>query len=127
MPYTSTQLVNTVALDLNVIGIGETLSAEDEDLLARRCKALAADLQQRAVLYLPDLDQIVDGLFEPLVAVLVLRLGPGYGRPPSGVLELEAAEDRIKSASRPIAARRTLQIDPALLGRRAGAFNAKNG
>jgi len=50
MPYTSTQLVNTVALDLNVIGIGETLSAEDEDLLARRCKALAADLQQRAVL-----------------------------------------------------------------------------
>lgn len=118
MPYTSTQLVNTVALDLNVIGVGETLAAEDEDLLARRCKALVADLQQREVLYLPDLDQITDGLFEPLVAALALRLGPGYGRPPAGALELEAAEDRIKSASRPVAARRTLQIDPMLLRHR---------
>jgi hypothetical protein len=122
MPYTATQLVNTVALDLNVIGVGEVLAAEDEDLLARRCKALVADLQHRAVLYLPDLDQIADGLFEPLVAVLAMRLGPGYGRPPPMVLDMEAAEDRIKSASRPVAARRTLQIDPALLGNCSGNF-----
>jgi hypothetical protein len=125
VPYTSTQLVNTVALDLNVIGVGEALAAEDEDLLARRCKALVADMAQRAVLYLPDLEQIADGLFEPLVAVLVMRLGPGYGRLAPNPLELEAAEDRIKSTSRPIAARRTLQIDPALLGRGCGAFNLK--
>ncbi len=118
MPYTSTQLVNTVALDLNVIGVGETLAAEDEEMLARRCKALVADMQNRAVLYLPELEQIVDGLFEPLVAVLVMRLGPGYGRPPAAGLEIEAAEDRIKSAARPAAARRTLQIDPMLTHRR---------
>jgi hypothetical protein len=105
-----------VALDLNVIGVGETLAAEDEDLLARRCKALVADLQHRAVVYLPDPEQIADGLLEPLAAVLVMRLGPGYGRPPANALDIEAAEDRIKSAARPAAARRTLQIDPALLG-----------
>jgi hypothetical protein len=116
--FTLTQLVNTVALDLNVIGVGEALAAEDEDLLARRCKALVADLQQRAVIYLPDIEQVADGLFEPLVAVLVLRLGPGYGRPLPNALELEAAEDRIKSVARPVAARRTLQIDPMLLGGR---------
>jgi hypothetical protein len=124
MPYTSTQLVNTVALDLNVIGVGATLSAEDEELLARRCKALVADLQQRAVLWLSDLDNIPDGLFEPLVAVMVLRLGPGYGRAPASPLEIEAAEDRIKSVTRPAAARRVLQIDPALLG---GASNFRTG
>lgn len=127
MPYTATQLVTTVALDLNVIGVGEPLAAEDEDLLMRRCKALVADLQQRAVLYLPDLEQIADGLFEPLVAVLAMRLGPGYGRPPPNPLEIEAGEDRIKSASRPVAARRTLQLDPALLGHCGGAFNFKTG
>lgn len=127
MPYTSAQLTNTVALDLNVIGVGEVLAAEDEDLLARRCKALVADLQHRAVVYLPDLDQIADGLFEPLVAVLVMRLGPGYGRPPLPASEIEAAEDRIKSASRPTAAQRTLQIDPALLGRGGGRFDFSRG
>ena len=120
MPYTSTQLVNTVALDLNVIGVGAVLSAEDEELLARRCKALVADLQQRAVLWLPDLGNVPDGLFEPLVAALVLRLGPGYGRAPAGPLEIEAAEDRIKSVARPAAAQRVLQIDPALLGGASG-------
>jgi len=126
MPYTSTQLVNTVALDLNVIGVGDPLAAEDEELLARRCRALIADLQNRGVLYLPDVEQIADGLFEPLVAALAMRLGPGYGRSPATALEIEAAEDRIKSASRPVAARRTLQVDPALLGGRGGAFHRQS-
>ena len=114
--FSSTQLVNTVALDLNVIGLGEALSDEDEENLSSRCRSLVADMQGRAVLYLPDLEQIPDALFEPLVAAIVLRLGPSYGRPAPSPVDMESAEDRIKSAARPVAPRRTLALDPLLLG-----------
>lgn len=120
MSFTSTQLINTVALDLYVIGVGEAISAEDEDLLDRRCRALIADMQGRNILYLPNIEEIPDGLFEALVAALVLRLGPGYGRPMPGPLDTDAVEDRIKAASRPTAARRTLSLDPSMPGMRSG-------
>ena len=119
MTWNRQQFVNGVLLDLNVIALGNAPAAEDYDAVSQRLDTLVADLASRGKLYLPDLDQIGDELVEPLRDLVVMRLGPGYGRPPAALPDIVIAEDRVKAVARPPATRRTLATDP-LLRRGAG-------
>jgi hypothetical protein len=129
MPFSTNDLINTVSLDLNITEPGDPPSPEDAELIETRAKSLVADLQGRGKVYLPNLDSIPDQVFEPLVAVIILRLGPGYGRPAASDQTIMIAEDRLKAASRPTAAQRLLQTDPVLRqgNRRPGRFNGVMG
>ena len=114
MTWNRQKFINGVLLDLNVIALGAAPAAEDYDAASQRLDTLIADLQARGKVYLPDLDEIPDELVEPLRDLVVLRLGPSYGRAPAGLADLIAAEDRLKTVSRPPATRRTLATDPVL-------------
>jgi hypothetical protein len=114
MTWNRQQFVNALLLDLNVIALGAAPAAEDYDAASQRLGTLTADLQARGKLYLPDLDEIPDELVEPLRDLVLLRLGPAYGRPPAPLGDLIAAEDRLKAVARPPATRRTLATDPLL-------------
>ena len=114
MTWKRQQFVNAVLLDLNVVSLGDSPAAEDYDAVSNRLDTLAADLQARAKCYLPDLDEIADELVEPLRDLVVMRLGPAYGRTPAALQDLIIAEDRLKAASAPPATRRTLATDPLL-------------
>ncbi|MDQ2079483.1 hypothetical protein RA307_04750 [Xanthobacteraceae bacterium Astr-EGSB] len=107
-------LVLRVALDLNVIGFGDALPAEEEADLSSRCDTLAAELRVRDKLFIPDLTRIPDEIFEPLAAVMVMRIGTGSGRAAPPTLEMEVAEERLRGAARRTAPRRTLGTDRML-------------
>lgn len=119
MTWTRQLFVNGVLLDLNVVSLGEAPADEDFEAVSARLDTLVADLYARGKVYLPDLDEIPDELVEPLRDYVVLRLGPGYGRPLAPDPVIQAAETRIKAISRPPRTRRTLSTDPVL---RQGAF-----
>ncbi len=121
MSWNRQQFVNGVLLDLNVVSLGEAPAAEDFDAVSRRLDTLIADLQARRKCYLPDLDEIPDELVEPLRDLVVMRLGPAYGRPAAALPDLILAEDRLKAVSAPPPTRRTLSTDPLL---RCGAHRA---
>jgi hypothetical protein len=116
MSKTLDDLSIAIALDLDIIETGGALSDEDAETLQTRCRTQIADLNARKVAYIPNVDQIDDGIFEGLVDLLGKRFGPSYGRQSASQVDIEFAEARIKSASRPTAPRRTLAVDPALLG-----------
>jgi hypothetical protein len=119
MVWDRQQFVNGVALDLDVVGLGDAPADEDYDAIDTRLDTLVADLTSRGKLYLPDLDEIADELVEPLRDYVVLRLGPSYGRPQADPVAIVFAEDRLKEVSRPPRTRRTLSTDPIL---RQGAY-----
>jgi hypothetical protein len=61
-----------------------------------------------------DLDNIDDGLFEPLVEFIIAKAGPGYGRGQVDPVTLSLIEDRIKEVTRATAPRKTLDTDSVL-------------
>jgi len=123
MTWNRQAFINGVLLDLNVVSLNEAPAAEDYDAAAQRLDTLVADLQARGKCYLPDLDEIPDEVVEPLRDLVVLRLGPGYGRPPAALPDLIIAEDRVRAVSRPPATRRTLSTE-AILRRGARGVGA---
>lgn len=130
MPFKQTDLITRILNDLNVVGLGQAPQAEVQADMVARTTSIVNDLNARRIAYLPDIDQIDDGVFESLVTLLNAVIGPGYGRAAVDVLTIERLEDKIKSASRPTAARRTLSVDPMLRqgGRgMAGRFNGVTG
>lgn len=127
MTWNRQQFVNAVLLDLNVIALNQAPSSEDYDAVSQRLDTLMADLQARGKAYVPDLEEIADEMVEPLRDLVTLRLGPGYGRNPAGIADIIAAEDRVKTASRPPATRRTLGTESILRQGVTGRFNYTTG
>lgn len=113
MSRTQDQLVNRVLLDMTVIGLGQTASDEVYEDVSGRCETIVAELNSRDVVNI-DLEQIDDGLFEPLIEYIIAKAGPGYGRGELDPVHLAMIEDRIKEVVRPVAARKTLSTDPIL-------------
>ena len=109
-------VVTAVLVDLNVMGLGEAAPAEEQSFVDGRLGGMLDDLVARRKLFITDDAQIPDPCFEPLLAVLVLRFGPKFGRPEPALADIIAAEDRLKAASAPVAPRPTLELDPALRG-----------
>jgi hypothetical protein len=109
-------VVTALLLDLNVMGLGEAAPAEEQSYVDARLDGMLDDLVARRKLFITDSTQIPDPCFEPLLACLVLRFGPKFGRAEPALTEVIAAEDRLKAASAPVAPRPTLELDPALRG-----------
>lgn len=124
---TGDQLITALAVEIDMVGIGQPLSDEEQTYLSDRVSGLVADAQARKILYLPNLDQIPDQVFEPLMAMLAARLSAGTGGQPVSEAEMELIESRVRDVTRPMAPRRTLQTDIGLLGRRGGYFNPVTG
>ena len=109
-------VVTALLLDLNVMGLGEAAPAEEQSHVDARLDGMLDDLVARRKLFITDAAQVPDPCFEPLIACLVLRFGPKFGRAEPALTDIIAAEDRLKAASAPIAPRPTLELDPALRG-----------
>ena len=111
---TSRDLVNRVLADLNVVGAGQDAEVEDFSDMSGRLQTVVAELNSREVMNLTDCEAIPDDLFEPLVEYLVLKAGPGYGRPIAPQTALDGIEDRMREVSRAAAPRRLLATDAML-------------
>ncbi len=111
---TSRDLVNRVLSDLNVVGAGQDAEVEDFTDVSNRVETIVAELNSRDVMNVTDTDAIPGELFEPLVEYLVLKAGPGYGRPPAPQAALDAIEDRMREVTRAAAPRRVLVTDRML-------------
>jgi len=107
-------VITALLLDLNVMGLGEAAPAEEQNFVDTRLTGMLDDLVARRKLFVTDGTQIPDPCFEPLLACLVLRFGPKFGRAEPALADIIAAEDRLKAASAPVAPRPTLELDPAL-------------
>lgn len=119
---TQADLCNRILIDLNVIAQGDVASSEDMAAMIDTTTTLAAELQVRSILYLPDLLEIPDHVFEPLVDYFVARKGPSYGRAAVDQATLELLEARVEETTRPPATRRLLATDAVLRvgGKRRG-------
>lgn len=111
---TKDELIDDVAVDLNMTGLGQPLAGEDQAYLSSRISSLTAELIARNICYLPNLDQIPDGVYEPIMAYMIARLSSGTGGPIVPETEVELIENRIKSATRPMTGRNRLRTDPIL-------------
>ncbi|HZP76583.1 MAG TPA: hypothetical protein VFB45_10605 [Pseudolabrys sp.] len=126
---TSRDLVNRVLADLNVVGAGQDAEVEDFSDVESRVGTVVAELNSRDIMNLTDTDAIPDDLFEPLVEYLVLKAGPGYGRPLAPQAALDEIENRMREVSRATSPRRVLGTDGVLRAgnRRTRAFNFARG
>src|SRR5262249_35917783 len=126
---TSRDLINRALSDLNVVGAGQDAEVEDFTDVSNRVETIVAELNSRDVMNVTDTEAIPGELFEPLVDYLVLKAGPGYGRPLSPQAALDAVEDRMREVSRAVAPRRVLATDGMLRAgnRRQRPFNFARG
>lgn len=128
MSKTRSELVNRIAVDLDLVGAGQDAEAEDFADIDSRLDTHIATLNSRDIVNVSDLDEIQDELFEPIVEWFVLKLGTGYGKPAADPVAVEMVEDTLKEVCRARAARRTLSTDPMYrAGSRGAAFNFKTG
>ncbi|HZP68376.1 MAG TPA: hypothetical protein VFB29_00415 [Pseudolabrys sp.] len=114
MAKTQRDLVNRVLSDLNEVGAGQDAEIEDFNDVNSRVDTIIAELNAREIINVSDTANIPDEFFEPLVEYVVLKVGPGYGRPMADVLSVSNVEDRLREVSRPRAARRLLSTDGVL-------------
>lgn len=106
-------LVNRVLLDMDVIGLGQIAPDDVYSDINSRLDTIVAELNARDVVNV-DLDNIDDGLFEPLIEFVIAKAGPGYGRGAVDPVTLSLIEDRIKEVTRAAAPRKTLGTDSIL-------------
>lgn len=118
-------VVTALLLDLNVMGLGEAAPAEEQSYVDARLDGMLDDLVARRKLFITDAAQIPDSCFEPLLACLVLRFGPKFGRAEPVLADVIAAEERLKAASAPVAPRPTLELDPALRGTTVPSYRVR--
>lgn len=126
---TQAQLVFDVAVKINATGIAQPLSGEDDAYFTSAIQGLVAEMIAARICYLPNLDQIPDLVYEPVKSYLAAMLAEETGGTAPTAQQIELLEDRIKRVTKPMAAKRLLQTDPALSGvnRARGGFNFTNG
>lgn len=88
-------LIQEVAETLNVTGVGETMSAEDRATIDARIEPKVAELSSRGILYVPDLDDIPDEVFDALATLVAEATAPAFGQPRNPASRLEA-EGRLR-------------------------------
>lgn len=106
-------LVNRVLLDMDIIGVGQIAPDDVYSDIDNRLNTIIAELNARDVVNI-DLDNIDDGLFEPLIEYIIAKAGPGYGRGQVDPVSLSLIEDRMKEVTRAAAPRKTLSTDTIL-------------
>lgn len=99
MSQTKADLVREVLGELFSLASGQTPSAEDTAWVEQRIDPTLAALAQRNVIYIPDADDIADGVFDALVAYLTEICGPKFGRP-RDIAAKSAAERELRTLQR---------------------------
>jgi hypothetical protein len=126
MSRTKQELIDNLLLDLNVIGLGQTASAEESDFVSANITSALAELNARDVVNVLDEDAIDDAVFQPLNDLLMARLGPSFGRPGADQPTLLLLEDRIKEVTRHSGTRATLGTERMLRQGNRGPYRGFN-
>lgn len=100
MARTRSDLIDEAADLLNIVGAGETLSAEDREKIDRRIDPKIADLSARRIVYIPDADEIEDAYFDALAALVAEASGPSFGQGRNSDARI-ASENLLREASAP--------------------------
>lgn len=79
MPKTQDDLIARALGKLNVVGAGETPSAEDGDLVRDVIPAKLAELERRGVYRVDNVEEIDEEAFLPLAAILARELATDFG------------------------------------------------
>lgn len=120
---TQADLATTVLENLNVLAAGQSMSAEDKDVVLRRLPGVAANLNASLIAYIPDLDDIGDEFFLPLAAIVAYECCTAFGITGAKKQELFAeskrAEEKLRDVMRPRGTRQMLTVEP-IGGRRYG-------
>ncbi len=126
MSRTKQELIDNLLLDLNVIGLGQTASAEESDFVSANVTAAFAELNARNVVNVLDENAIEDAVFQPLNDLLVARFGPSFGRSAADQASLLLLEDRIKEVTRHSGTRATLGTERILRHGNRGSYRGFN-
>jgi hypothetical protein len=100
MSKSRSELVNRIAVDLDLVGAGQDAEAEDFADIDSRLDTHIATLNAREIVNVSDLDEVQDELFEPIVEWFVLKLGSGFGKPAADPVAVEIVEDTLKEVCR---------------------------
>lgn len=116
MSKTQADLVLAIAENLGVVAAGQSVSAEDSEVIVRRLSPKNEELNARAICYIPDLDDIEDAFFLPLASVMAAELAGAFGIVGSQKQALDAAaikgEAALRDVVRPRGTRQMLNIEP---------------
>ena len=88
-------LINEVANLLNIVGVGETVSAEDRVRIDGAIDPKFAELSRRRIVHVQDADDIDDEYFDSLASLVAESCGPAFGIPKNAAARLES-EDRLR-------------------------------
>jgi hypothetical protein len=101
---TRESLVNRIAKLLRISVAGEALGAVEFASINDEIPSLVATLNSRGVVYIPDVEEIEDDIFDPLARVLASRLctdlGVTLGDIPGFETEPMRSEMELRSISR---------------------------
>jgi len=74
-----TDLVRSVLEELEILAAGQSVAAEDEDIILRALPSKVAELNARNVCYIGDTDDIPDEYFRPLVKIMANEVSGAFG------------------------------------------------
>lgn len=119
-------LVRTVLENLGVLAVGQSVTAEDSDAITRRLASKVADLNARAICFIPDTDDFEDAYLLPLAAIMAAECATAFGMSGQKKAELDAgvfpAEETLRDIVRPRGARQMLQVEPMGVRRYGGRW-----
>lgn len=95
MAKTRAELIDEVAGLLNILGPGETLSAEDQDVIDGKIDPEVARLSAREIVYIADVESIEDEYFDDLAILVAETAGPKFGQGRNPVVRNDA-ENRLR-------------------------------
>ena len=115
MAKTQAELVLAIAENLGVVAAGQSVSAEDNEVIVRRLEPKNEELNARAICYIPDLDDIDDAFFLPFAAVMAAELAGAFGIIGSQKQALNAeairGEAALRDVVRPRGTRQMLNVE----------------
>lgn len=75
---TRNDLINRAAQRLGVLGAGQSLSAEDAQIIGDQIEPVIEELSARRVVYIPDPDEIEDAYFNGLADCLAAAVAQDF-------------------------------------------------
>lgn len=100
MPYTSAALIERALRRLGAVGDGQEAEPEDAKKVREAIPGVLADLLERDIYDVADLEDIDTAAFHHLTAILASEMSDDFGLPQSDVVTLasraQAAEQKLR-------------------------------
>ena len=126
MTMSKSDFIATVLENLGVLAGGQTVSAEDRDVIERRMSSVFAQLSAEDLIDVADEENIDSAAALSLADIVTMNCVTPYGITGQKLMELAAAEsaarERIKLMTREKPHRDTLSV-PRFWGSRGGSYN----